>query len=47
MNIPLEICEERDAKDLYKLAHAGKNKGEPISTSNAFACQNNIMFSLN
>lgn len=27
MNIPLEICEERDAKGLYKLARAGKIKG--------------------
>jgi len=26
MNIPLEICEERDAKGLYKLARAGKIK---------------------
>ena len=49
MNIPLEICEERDAKGLYKLARAGKIKGEPITTSNVFAClyKNNIMFSLN
>lgn len=27
MNMPLEICEERDAKGLYKLARAGKIKG--------------------
>ncbi|KAL8142848.1 hypothetical protein V2J09_015880 [Rumex salicifolius] len=27
MNIPLEVCEERDAKGLYKLARAGKIKG--------------------
>ena len=47
MNIPLDICEERDANGLYKLARAGKIKGEPITASNVFACQNNIMFSLN
>ncbi|GAB2266814.1 Adenylyl-sulfate kinase 3 [Dionaea muscipula] len=27
MNIPLEVCEQRDAKGLYKLARAGKIKG--------------------
>ncbi|MQM06387.1 hypothetical protein Taro_039210 [Colocasia esculenta] len=27
MNIPLEVCEARDAKGLYKLARAGKIKG--------------------
>ncbi|KAF8398579.1 hypothetical protein HHK36_017510 [Tetracentron sinense] len=27
MNIPLEVCEKRDAKGLYKLARAGKIKG--------------------
>ncbi|XP_022720074.1 adenylyl-sulfate kinase 3-like [Durio zibethinus] len=27
MNMPLELCEERDSKDLYKLARAGKIKG--------------------
>ncbi|KAH9301608.1 hypothetical protein KI387_013191, partial [Taxus chinensis] len=27
MNFPLQICEERDAKGLYKLARAGKIKG--------------------
>ncbi|XP_074307047.1 adenylyl-sulfate kinase 3 [Silene latifolia] len=27
MNIPLEVCEERDVKGLYKLARAGKIKG--------------------
>ncbi|CAK9136733.1 unnamed protein product [Ilex paraguariensis] len=27
MNIPLEVCEERDSKGLYKLARAGKIKG--------------------
>ncbi|KAL2923234.1 Adenylyl-sulfate kinase 3 [Bienertia sinuspersici] len=27
MNTPLEVCEERDAKGLYKLARAGKIKG--------------------
>ncbi|KAK9671661.1 hypothetical protein RND81_12G046100 [Saponaria officinalis] len=27
MNMPLEVCEERDAKGLYKLARAGKIKG--------------------
>ncbi|PKI77347.1 hypothetical protein CRG98_002292 [Punica granatum] len=27
MNMPLELCEERDAKGLYKLARAGKIKG--------------------
>lgn len=30
MNMPLEICEERDAKGLYKLARAGKIKGSHI-----------------
>jgi len=28
MNMPLELCEERDPKGLYKLARAGKIKGE-------------------
>lgn len=28
MNIPLEVCEKRDAKGLYKLARAGKIKGQ-------------------
>ncbi|ONH94209.1 hypothetical protein PRUPE_7G004400 [Prunus persica] len=27
MNMPLELCESRDAKGLYKLARAGKIKG--------------------
>ncbi|GMH08238.1 hypothetical protein Nepgr_010078 [Nepenthes gracilis] len=27
MNMPLEVCEERDSKGLYKLARAGKIKG--------------------
>lgn len=27
MNTPLEVCEQRDAKGLYKLARAGKIKG--------------------
>lgn len=27
MNTSLEVCEERDAKGLYKLARAGKIKG--------------------
>ncbi|KAJ8765518.1 hypothetical protein K2173_014640 [Erythroxylum novogranatense] len=27
MNIPLEVCEERDPKGLYKLARAGKIRG--------------------
>ncbi|XVE62921.1 hypothetical protein DITRI_Ditri06bG0157900 [Diplodiscus trichospermus] len=27
MNMPLELCEERDSKGLYKLARAGKIKG--------------------
>ncbi|KAL5988223.1 Adenylyl-sulfate kinase 2, chloroplastic [Asimina triloba] len=27
MNVPLEVCEARDAKGLYKLARAGKIKG--------------------
>ncbi|KNA17663.1 hypothetical protein SOVF_077850 [Spinacia oleracea] len=27
MNMPLEVCEERDVKGLYKLARAGKIKG--------------------
>lgn len=27
MNMPLELCEARDAKGLYKLARAGKIKG--------------------
>lgn len=27
MNMPLELCEERDAKGLYKLARSGKIKG--------------------
>lgn len=27
MNMPLELCEQRDAKGLYKLARAGKIKG--------------------
>uniref|UniRef100_A0A7N0UYV2 Adenylyl-sulfate kinase n=1 Tax=Kalanchoe fedtschenkoi TaxID=63787 RepID=A0A7N0UYV2_KALFE len=27
MNMPLEVCEKRDAKGLYKLARAGKIKG--------------------
>ncbi|KAJ9695646.1 hypothetical protein PVL29_010901 [Vitis rotundifolia] len=27
MNMPLQLCEERDAKGLYKLARAGKIKG--------------------
>ncbi|KAL6226001.1 hypothetical protein ACLB2K_004849 [Fragaria x ananassa] len=27
MNMPLELCESRDAKGLYKLAREGKIKG--------------------
>ena len=27
MNFPLQLCEERDPKGLYKLARAGKIKG--------------------
>lgn len=27
MDIPLEVCEERDPKGLYKLARAGKIRG--------------------
>ena len=27
MNMPLELCESRDPKGLYKLARAGKIKG--------------------
>lgn len=27
MNVPLDVCEARDAKGLYKLARAGKIKG--------------------
>lgn len=27
MNMPLELCEARDPKGLYKLARAGKIKG--------------------
>lgn len=27
MNMPLEVCEGRDPKGLYKLARAGKIKG--------------------
>lgn len=27
MDVPLEVCEARDAKGLYKLARAGKIKG--------------------
>ena len=27
MNMPLEVCEARDCKGLYKLAKAGKIKG--------------------
>ncbi|WRX22770.1 hypothetical protein QQP08_015257 [Theobroma cacao] len=27
MNMPLELCEARDSKGLYKLARAGKIKG--------------------
>lgn len=27
MDVPLEICEARDPKGLYKLARAGKIKG--------------------
>ena len=27
MDVPLEICEARDTKGLYKLARAGKIKG--------------------
>ena len=27
MNVPLQVCEARDPKGLYKLARAGKIKG--------------------
>lgn len=30
MNMPLSLCESRDAKGLYKLARAGKIKGTKI-----------------
>lgn len=30
MNMPLSLCESRDAKGLYKLARAGKIKGVPL-----------------
>jgi adenylylsulfate kinase len=28
LNVPLEVCEARDPKGLYKLARAGKIKGK-------------------
>lgn len=28
MDVPIEICESRDPKGLYKLARAGKIKGK-------------------
>jgi hypothetical protein len=31
LNAPLEICEARDPKGLYKLARAGKIKGNKIT----------------
>jgi hypothetical protein len=30
MNFPLQLCEERDPKGLYKLARAGKIKGKKL-----------------
>lgn len=32
MNMPLELCEQRDSKGLYKLARAGKIKGVVYET---------------
>ena len=32
MDIPLEVCEARDVKGLYKLARAGKIKGKKNNT---------------
>lgn len=37
MNMPLELCESRDAKGLYKLARAGKIKGILLGTYCAIA----------
>lgn len=43
MNMPLELCEARDPKGLYKLARAGKIKGVlffilPDLEWNIYAC---------
>lgn len=42
MNMPLELCEARDPKGLYKLARAGKIKGDffvlPDLEWNMYAC---------
>lgn len=32
MDVPLQVCEARDPKGLYKLARAGKIKGKDFSS---------------
>lgn len=42
MNFPLNLCEERDPKGLYKLARAGKIKGDTLFPLN-LGCLENAM----
>lgn len=45
MNMPLELCESRDAKGLYKLARAGKIKGSFFQhiVAISFVCLNGFL----
>ena len=36
LNVPLEVCEARDPKGLYKLARAGKIKGKRTKQTTIF-----------
>ena len=42
MNMPLELCEARDTKGLYKLARSGKIKGVLCETCCLSCCFNTL-----
>lgn len=44
MNMPLEVCEGRDPKGLYKLARAGKIKGPLKNFSFRYQCVNHVHY---
>lgn len=44
MNMPLEVCEGRDPKGLYKLARAGKIKGPVKNFSFRCQCVNRVHY---
>lgn len=47
MDMPLEVCEARDVKGLYKLARAGKIKGEKNSNYAGLFKQMNFSVTVN